>query len=311
MENSSCQVTIKILRNKSSQMLTQQFYHEIEILKLVKNHGNIMEFIGVTDAENEGDVCSVFNETTSTDLLEYLHNLRGSSAELPSVIIQECTKELLKFSLDIVTGLTFLHESAKIGNFYYSSVCNNEGENEKNKERPIEQFIAWMPPELLKNTVKSFECDMWSFGVLLWEMFSLGDVPFDRNDNETKARQIIQGKRLQKPDGCNSRIFKVMSRCWIDFPSQRPSADQLVLEFNNLLTYTDLMWDSNTCMHFNFENSISHKGTNRTFFEHKKRGLDFLKSIDGKSYQVTALLFSPKIETKLYFKWKLMEQNNR
>lgn len=259
------QVTVKILRNNSSQALRQNFFHEIEILKLVKKHSNIMEFIGVTDTE-DSDVYSVFNETTSTDLLRYLHNLRGSSAELPSVVIQECTKELLNFSLDIVTGLAFLHESGiihgcmaainifiaenftpKIGNFYYSSICNDRGEIEKSKERPMEQFIGWMPPELLKNTIKSIECDMWSFGVLLWEVFTLGDTPYDRSDNKTKARQIIEGRKLQKPDGCHNRIYKVMSRCWIDFPSQRPSADQLIRDFKRFLSYTDLMDDSITC----------------------------------------------------------------
>ncbi|RXG59327.1 Tyrosine-protein kinase Fer [Armadillidium vulgare] len=65
-------------------------------------------------------------------------------------------------------------------------------------------------------------CDVWSFGVLCWEVFSYGEVPYQGYSN-TKAREMIDsGYRMLAPNRCPDEMYQLMLRCWQYDPEARP-----------------------------------------------------------------------------------------
>lgn len=84
--------------------------------------------------------------------------------------------------------------------------------------------LRWMPPEAVQEDDFSTKSDIWSFGVLMWEVFSLGEMPFTAMpDDEVLAGLQNSSLKLSAPENCSSRFYKLMQRCWALSPKDRPS----------------------------------------------------------------------------------------
>ncbi|VVC95693.1 unnamed protein product [Leptidea sinapis] len=90
--------------------------------------------------------------------------------------------------------------------------------------------IKWMPPEAFMDGVFTIKTDIWSFGVLLWEVFSLGVMPYTGCSNREVMQLVSGGGRLDRPYGCPPEVYRLMCECWNPAPEHRPSStDPLVL----------------------------------------------------------------------------------
>ncbi|KAK4821476.1 hypothetical protein QYF61_020690 [Mycteria americana] len=69
----------------------------------------------------------------------------------------------------------------------------------------------------------SSESDVWSFGILLWEAFSLGAIPYTNLSNQQTREAVEQGVRLDPPEQCPEEVYRLMQRCWEYDPRKRPS----------------------------------------------------------------------------------------
>ncbi|CAH0721642.1 unnamed protein product, partial [Brenthis ino] len=83
--------------------------------------------------------------------------------------------------------------------------------------------IKWAPPEVLNYTRFSSKSDVWAFGVLMWEVFTCGKVPYGRMKNSEVVEMVQRGQVLEKPKGCLNEIYNVMKACWRHAPEERPS----------------------------------------------------------------------------------------
>ncbi|XP_053599836.1 tyrosine-protein kinase Btk isoform X1 [Plodia interpunctella] len=83
--------------------------------------------------------------------------------------------------------------------------------------------IKWAPPEVLNYTRFSSKSDVWAFGVLMWEVFTCGKVPYGRMKNCEVVEMVQRGQVLDKPKGCLNEIYNVMRLCWRHLPEERPS----------------------------------------------------------------------------------------
>lgn len=97
--------------------------------------------------------------------------------------------------------------------------------------------IRWMPPELLVHTEEgpafSLHSDIWSFGVLCWEVFTFGQLPFEGLADEEVLEQVPEGHMLAPPtEGCPPHLQTVMSQCWHRDPEARPLFSTLCMEIN-------------------------------------------------------------------------------
>ena len=96
--------------------------------------------------------------------------------------------------------------------------------------------FKWMSPEALRCNRISKESDIWSYGVLLWEIFTYGCVPYPSIQPDEILGKLASGYRMEKPADCAQHIYEnVMIKCWEFEPKKRPHFSELVKEFKILL----------------------------------------------------------------------------
>ncbi|XP_026880254.2 vascular endothelial growth factor receptor 2 isoform X1 [Electrophorus electricus] len=96
--------------------------------------------------------------------------------------------------------------------------------------------LKWMAPETIFDRVYTTQSDVWSFGVLLWEIFSLGASPYPGvNIDESFCRSLKEGTRMRPPDYATPEIYQTMLDCWQDQSTDRPTFTELVEHLGNLL----------------------------------------------------------------------------
>ncbi|KAL2089702.1 hypothetical protein ACEWY4_014390 [Coilia grayii] len=82
--------------------------------------------------------------------------------------------------------------------------------------------IRWMPPEAIAYGKFSTDSDVWSFGVLLWEIFSFGLQPYYGCSNQEVMEMVRKRQVLPCPEDCPPRVYSLMAECWHEGPAQRP-----------------------------------------------------------------------------------------
>uniref|UniRef100_A0A8R1I2F2 receptor protein-tyrosine kinase n=1 Tax=Caenorhabditis japonica TaxID=281687 RepID=A0A8R1I2F2_CAEJA len=93
-----------------------------------------------------------------------------------------------------------------------------------NENRPLK----WMSPEAIASGLYSSAADVWSLGVLMWELMSLGGSPYSEVDPEDVYKVILKGARLHQPNNCPDQLYKVMLCCWRVLCEERPTSEQVV-----------------------------------------------------------------------------------
>ena len=92
--------------------------------------------------------------------------------------------------------------------------------------------LRWMPPESIKDKIFSPASDVWSYGILQWEMFNPEKIPYDNMEDIQAIVKVAEGYRMPIPRGCPGLAAKIMRACWQHEPRKRPS----FLLISNLLS---------------------------------------------------------------------------
>nr|XP_056707634.1 vascular endothelial growth factor receptor 3 isoform X4 [Euleptes europaea] len=96
--------------------------------------------------------------------------------------------------------------------------------------------LKWMAPESIFDKVYTTQSDVWSFGVLLWEIFSLGASPYPGVQiNEEFCQRLKDGTRMRAPEYATAEIYRIMLSCWYGDPKERPTFSDLVEILGDLL----------------------------------------------------------------------------
>eukprot|EP00063_Salmo_salar_P090409 XP_014065244.1 PREDICTED: mast/stem cell growth factor receptor kita-like [Salmo salar] len=97
--------------------------------------------------------------------------------------------------------------------------------------------VKWMSPESIFDGVYTLESDVWSYGILLWEIFSLGSSPYPGMQvGSAFYRMIQEGHRMNRPEVAPREIYDMMLSCWSEDPLKRPSFRKLVERTELLLS---------------------------------------------------------------------------
>ncbi|CAF0961771.1 unnamed protein product [Rotaria magnacalcarata] len=234
-------VAIKVLKEATSAAL---FRHEADIMSSLK-HRNLVHFLGV--AQKPDNVIYIVTEFMAKGSLLHYLTTRGRS-----VISQ---KDLLGFATDTCEGLTYLEENhivhrdvaasnvliaddntAKVADFGLAKFVETTGKENGNKDSNGNMIIAekikcrtkWTAPEALESKRYTHKSDMWSYGILLWEIFSYGRCPYPRIPANDVLINLKQGHRMEPPDGCPQEVGDIMRQAWLADPDRRPSFDQVL-----------------------------------------------------------------------------------
>uniref|UniRef100_A0A8C2UDM7 receptor protein-tyrosine kinase n=1 Tax=Coturnix japonica TaxID=93934 RepID=A0A8C2UDM7_COTJA len=96
--------------------------------------------------------------------------------------------------------------------------------------------LKWMAPETIFDKVYTTQSDVWSFGVLLWEIFSLGASPYPGVQiDEDFCSKLKEGTRMRAPEQATEEIYQIMLDCWRSNPNDRPRFSELVKRLGDLL----------------------------------------------------------------------------
>jgi tRNA A-37 threonylcarbamoyl transferase component Bud32 len=107
----------------------------------------------------------------------------------------------------------------------------------------------WMAPESIMRRVYSKKSDVWSFGVVLYEVWTLGMIPYHLiADDKEVARLVTQGERLPQPGNCPQQVYAIMQDCWKSAQKDRPSMPQLQTALQEVFTTESLGEAKSECV---------------------------------------------------------------
>ena len=87
--------------------------------------------------------------------------------------------------------------------------------------------VKWTAPEVVTMAKFSVKSDVWSYAVVLFEIFTHGQTPYDGMGNKEVFDKVMNGYRLEIPEGCQPEIYELMIDCWLSDPNERPSFNEI------------------------------------------------------------------------------------
>ncbi|XP_039086739.1 tyrosine-protein kinase JAK2 isoform X2 [Hyaena hyaena] len=254
-DNTGEVVAVKKLQHSTEEHL-RDFEREIEILKSLQ-HDNIVKYKGVCYSAGRRNLRLIMEYLPYGSLRDYLqkHKERIDHKKLLQYTSQICkgmeylgTKRYIHRDLATRNILVENENRVKIGDFGLTKVLPQDKEYYKVKE-PGESPIFWYAPESLTESKFSVASDVWSFGVVLYELFTYIEksksppAEFMRMIGNDKQGQMIvfhliellkNNGRLPRPDGCPDEIYLIMTECWNNNVNQRPSFRDLALRVDQI-----------------------------------------------------------------------------
>ena len=100
--------------------------------------------------------------------------------------------------------------------------------------------LRWMSPEAVIEDDISNKSDIWSFGVFMWEVFTLGDLPYRRRTDEEVLKGFKVGDLIPDPISVPDEIHQLMQRCWAECPKDRPSFSEITVAIGDMTVDSDV-----------------------------------------------------------------------
>lgn len=222
-------VAIKTCRETLCEDVKRKFLQEGRILKQY-DHPNIVKFIGI--AAQRHPVMIVMEFVSGGALLTFLRK-QGSKQTLKT-LVQICedaaagmayleSKNCLHRDLAARNCLVGANNTVKISDFGMSREEEEYVVSQGLKQIPIK----WTAPEALNFGTYTSACDVWSYGILMWEVFSFGGTPYPGLTNSQARDKVDEGYRMSPPEGTPTDIFQLMTRCWEQDARERPRFSEI------------------------------------------------------------------------------------
>ncbi|XP_040191216.1 fibroblast growth factor receptor 3 isoform X4 [Rana temporaria] len=256
--NKSCTVAVKMLKDDATDKDLSDLVSEMEMMKMIGKHKNIINLLGA--CTQDGPLYVLVEYASKGNLREYLRIRRPPgmdySFDTCKIPTEQLTfKDLVSSAYQVARGMEYLASQKcihrdlaarnvlvtedsvmKIADFGLARDIHNIDYYKKTTNGRLP--VKWMAPEALFDRVYTHQSDVWSFGVLLWETFTLGGSPYPGIPVEELFKLLKEGHRMDKPANCTHELYMIMRECWHAVPSQRPTFKQLVEDLDRTLTVT-------------------------------------------------------------------------
>ncbi|XP_078073197.1 tyrosine-protein kinase Src42A-like [Mustelus asterias] len=237
--NGNVPVAIKMLKNDTTD--SSNLLKEAQIMKNFHHHNLIPLYAVCTRKEPFFIVTELMRHG---DLLKYLRRSEDRFT----------FPQLVDMAVQIATGMSYLESNhyvhldlaarnilvgdnmiCKISDFGLTKLLKDVNvTNIPNCQLPIK----WTAPEVVLMNQVSMKSDVWSFGIVLFEIITHGMIPYPGTPNRLVLSELLQGYRMPCPTGCPQPIYSIMKDCWNDIPSQRPSFSMLKLQLEDFIITT-------------------------------------------------------------------------
>ncbi|KAK7899280.1 hypothetical protein WMY93_020133 [Mugilogobius chulae] len=235
-------VVLRAIKDPVTEEEKQQFVGFASFLSRLGPHPFIPALLGVVTVQPP--IMMVVEELQHRDLLHFLWKCRQDNAE-PGCDMTE--KRIYTMSRQVASALDYLHSQQCVhGNIGARSVLvgrdltvklwglgsayrrsQNAAAGTMSSIESME-LKKWQAPEVLARNGVTKNSDVWSFGILLYEMVTLGDAPFP----ELLATELLQylqrGKFMKKPANCSNTLYTLIKSCCQWSPQQRVSVPELI-----------------------------------------------------------------------------------
>ncbi|CAH3158937.1 unnamed protein product, partial [Pocillopora meandrina] len=220
---------------------------ELELMKQLKPHPYVIKLLGcVTKSE---PLLVLIEYVPFGDLLGYLRKSRGLNDTYykdPDIKPQTnlTSQQLIKFAWQIADGMSYLSsipvihrdlaarnvlvgegETCKVTDFGMARDVQEDNIYEKKTRGRLP--VKWTAIEALLYGKYTTRSDVWSYGILLYEIFTIGGSPYPRMDGRKIANLLQEGYRMPKPQHVDDKLYDIMIKCWKDDPNLRPSFEKL------------------------------------------------------------------------------------
>ncbi|CAI5793626.1 tyrosine-protein kinase BTK [Podarcis lilfordi] len=222
-------VAVKMIKEGS--MSEDAFIEEAKVMMNL-SHEKLVQLFGVCTKERP--ILIVTEYLSKGCLLTYLRDTRRS---LQGTELLEMCKDVCE-AMGYLESKQFLHRDlaarncliseqgvVKVSDFGLSRyVLDDDYISSMGSKFPV----RWSPPEVLLYSKFSSKSDIWAFGVLMWEIYTLGKMPYERFSNSETTEHVTKGLRLYRPQLASERVYAIMYSCWHEKADERPTFQVLL-----------------------------------------------------------------------------------
>ncbi|XP_044180729.1 fibroblast growth factor receptor 4-like [Acropora millepora] len=247
-------VAIKMIKANAPESDKRDLNSELELMKTLKPHPHVIKLLGcVTESE---PLLVLIEYVPYGDLLGYLRKSRGLNDTYykdPDIKPKSnlTSQQLMKFAWQIADGMSYLslrkvihrdlaarnvlvgeRETCKITDFGMARDVQDENIYERKTKGRLP--VKWTAYEALLYGQYTTKSDVWSYGVVLYEIFTIGGSPYPRMDGRKVVSLLQEGYRMQKPEHVDNKLYQIMVDCWQSEPEIRPSFADLTQQLKQM-----------------------------------------------------------------------------
>lgn len=245
-------VAVKTVKSGNNSVELLALLSEFQLLQEV-SHPNVIKLLGACIKSEPPLIIIEYCRYGS--LRSYLRLTRKleESSDLNIDGVEPVTAtDVLSFAWQICKGMAYLAEMklvhrdlaarnvllaegkiCKVSDFGLTrDVYEDDAYLKKSKDRVP---VKWMSPESLADHVYTTKTDVWSFGIVGWELITLGATPYPGIQPQSLYHLLRSGYRMERPENCSPEIYTLFEACWADDPMKRPSFKILASKFERLL----------------------------------------------------------------------------
>ncbi|XP_074634705.1 fibroblast growth factor receptor 1-like isoform X1 [Acropora palmata] len=247
-------LAIKMVKANAPESDKRDLKSELELMKTLKPHPHVIKLLGcVTESE---PLLVLIEYVPYGDLLGYLRKSRGLNDTYykdPDIKPKTSltSQHLMKFAWEIADGMSYLslrkvihrdlaarnvlvgeRETCKITDFGMARDVQEENIYERKTKGRLP--VKWTVYESLLYGQYTTKSDVWSYGVVLYEISTIGGSPYPRMEGRKIASSLQQGYRMPKPDHVDNDLYQIMMNCWQSEPEARPSFNDLTQQLKRM-----------------------------------------------------------------------------
>ncbi|KAL9953714.1 hypothetical protein ACROYT_G041170 [Oculina patagonica] len=236
-------VAVKMTKAHATESERNTLLSELEIMKRLKPHPHVIKLLGCVTTSDP--LMVLIEYIPYGDLLGFLRRSRGLNDKYykdPDIMPKTSltSDQLLKFAFEIADGMSFLafnkiihrdlaarnvlvgdNETCKVTDF--GMARESDYERKSGGRLPVK----WTAYEALMYGQYTTKSDVWSYGILLYEIFTIGGKPYPKINGRQIASFLEEGKRMAKPKHLDDYLFQIMMNCWHENPQDRPTFESL------------------------------------------------------------------------------------